>query len=218
MDNDVKIINKLGESIRVNIGNNSETIIITIDRPEDKVALSTLSPGDIFKVSDAEYIVLEQFKNSLAAAIRKEALKDSIIFDPDSNNWKTSILRKYLNSEYLDGITGAFGLGSIVDYDTDMLSLDGLRDYGKCIDKISLLNIDQYRKYRNSIGEPLSKPWWLVTPDSTPSGFPGNSMLYVGTSGDIGFQPCSFKGAVRPFIIARSDIYVTLVKQYGVDR
>ena len=51
-----------------------------------------------------------------------------------------------------------------------MLSLDGLEDYGTSIDDISLLTVNEYRKYRKILGSNLDNWWWLITPDSTPSG------------------------------------------------
>lgn len=218
MKDKIKIINMLGESVSISVGNDNEIITVTIDRPEDKAVLSSLCPGDIFRAGGAEYIVLEQYGNSKAAVVRKDPLENHMVFDPYSSNWKTSSIRAYLNSGYLDGLTEVFGLGSITAYVTDMLSLDGLGDHGKCVDKVSLLNIGQYRRYRRYMGEPLGRPWWLVTPDSAPSGFSGNSVLYVGEAGDIGFQPCSFSGAVRPFFMLRSDVCVGLARRYEVDR
>ena len=218
MKDRIKIINMLGESVSVSVGDSNGTVTVTIDRPEDKEVLSSLCPGDIFRAGGAEYIVLEQYGNSKAAVVRREALENHMVFDPYSSSWKTSSVRAYLNSVYLEGLTEVFGLGNIAAYVTDMLSLDGLGDRGKCVDKVSLLNIEQYRRYRRYMGEPLGRPWWLVTPDSAPSGFSGNSVLYVGEAGDIGLQPCSFSSAVRPFFMLRSDVRVGLVRRYEVDR
>lgn len=218
MEEKIRIINRLGESVSVSVGNDNGTVTVTIDRPEDRAELSSLCPGDIFRAGGEEYIVLEQYGNSKAAVVRRDPLEGSMVFDPHGCSWKTSRVREFLNGQYLETLTETFGLGNITDCVTDMLSLDGLNDFGKCVDKISLLDIDQYRKYRKYLGQPLDRPWWLVTPDSAPSGFSGNSVLYVGEAGDIGFQPCSFSSAVRPFFMLRSDVRVGLVRRYEVDR
>ena len=214
----IEIINMLGESVSVSVVDDNGTVTVTIDRPEDKIVLSSLCPGDIFRAGGTEYIVLAQHESGTASVVRRDPLEGSMVFDPHDNNWKTSGVRAFLNGQYLETLTETFGLGNITDCVTDMLSLDGLNDFGKCVDKISLLDIDQYRKYRKYLGQPLDRPWWLVTPDSAPSGFSGNSVLYVGEAGDIGVQPCSFSGAVRPFLTLRSDVCVELVRRYEVGR
>ena len=217
MGEKMKIINRLGESFRVLVDDDDGTVTVTIDRPEDRVELSSLCPGDIFRAGDAEYIVLERHENGTAAVIRKDALEGDMVFDPHGGGWKISRVRESLNGQYLETLTETFGLGNITDYVTDMLSLDGLNDCGKCVDKVSLLGIGQYRRYRKYLGDPLGRPWWLVTPDSAPSGLSGNSVLYVGESGDVGIQPCGFSAALRPFLTLRSDVRVALVRQHAVE-
>lgn len=217
MKDRIKIINKLWESVSVSVVDDNGIVTVTIDRPEDRAELSSLCPGDIFRAGGAEYMVLEQHESGTAAVVRRDPLKGSMVFDPSSSNWKTSSIRAYLNSVYLDGLTEVFGLGSIAAYVTDMLSLDGLGDRGKCVDKISLLDIGQFRRYRKYLGQPLGRPWWLVTPDFAPSGFSGNSVLYVGESDDVGIQPCGFSAPLRPFLTLRSDVRVALVRRYEAE-
>lgn len=216
MENSVKVINRVGRDISVKVNNADGIIAVTVEYPEDRVKLSALKAGDIFKAAGEKYIVLEHFSNGTTAAIRKEPLQERRTFDFDSNNWKTSNIRRFLNGKYLEELTGTFGEGSMVSHAIDLLSLDGLKDYGKCTDKVSLLTIGQYWDYREFMGDVLYDPdkeddsWWLITPDSTLSGFGGNDLLYVGSMGDIGCSPCNFYRGIRPYIVLRDSVMVVM--------
>lgn len=216
MENSVKVINRVGRDISVKVNNTDGIIAVTVEYPEDRVKLSALKAGDIFRVDGVMYIVLEHFSNGTTAAIRKEPLQESMAFDFDSNNWKTSNIRRFLNGKYLEELTVTFGEGSIVSHVADLASLDGLKDYGKCTDKVSLLTIGQYWDYREFMGDVLydsdkeDDSWWLITPDSTLSGFGGNDLLYVGSMGDIGCSPCNFYRGIRPYFVLRDSVMVVL--------
>ena len=169
MRNNVNVINKAEKELNVTVNNVDGNIQIIIDTKKDNIDLLLLSVGSVFKIDDVEYIVLDQLTNNKTAVIRKELLEDTMEFDSDNNNWKTSSIRERLNNNvdgYLREVEDAFGKDKIVTHTVDLLSLDGLDDYGTSNDKISLLTIDQYRKYRKILSENINKWWWLLTPDS----------------------------------------------------
>ena len=138
------------------------------------------------------------------AVIRKELLEDKKKFDSNNNNWRISSIRGFLNGEYLEEIENVFGKDRIVEHAVDLLSLDGLDDYGTSNDKVSLLTIDQYRKYRKVLGENLDNLWWLLTPNSTPSGDSSRCVRCVGSYGDVFYFDCGYDRGVRPFFILQS--------------
>lgn len=169
------------------------------------VNLALLNAGDTFDVGNTEYIVLEQLNNNQTAVIRKQLLEGYMEFDFEDNNWKTSRIREFLNGEYLGKIGQAFGKDRIVEHAVDLLSLDGLDDYGTSTDKVSLLTIDQYRKYRKELGRDLSGQWWLVTPDSPCSKLLDSYVLCVRPNGSIDYEYCNWDACgVRPFFIIQS--------------
>ena len=90
----------------------------------------------------------------------------------------------------------------------DLLSLDGYDDYGRTTDKVSVLTIDQYRKYHKFIGN-VDRWNWLATPDSTPSGTDASSVQIVNDSGDVNWDYSDYCGGVRPFFLLKSDIFVS---------
>lgn len=204
MSKNVNVINKAENDLDVVVNNIGGSIQIIIDTKRKKPDLLALKVGDIFKVDNVEYIVLDQLNGNQTAVIRKDLLEDAMEFDSDNNNWRTSSIRKYLNGEYLEEIEKAFGKDRIINHTVDLLSLDGLNDYGTSIDKISLLTIDQYRKYRKVFGGNLNSWWWLITPDSTPSGLSARYVRCVDSGGGVGYGDCGYDGGVRPFFILQS--------------
>ena len=86
-----------------------------------------------------------------------------------------------------------------------MFSHDGLKDYERCEDEVSILTYDLYRRNRNAIK--LIDDWyWLATPDSTPSGVGADYVRSVRSVGDVGCNWCDGVGAVRPFCVIKPDI------------
>ena len=202
MTSNVNVINKAGNSVDVKVNEMNGAIQIVIDVPQNKTDISLLNPGDVFGKNGIEYIVCEQFADGRTAVVRKECLDDSMEFGND-NNWKNSDLRTYLNEEYYNEIKEVFGEENIVDHEVDLTSLDGYDDYGVSTDKVSVMNIDRYRKYHRFIGN--TGCWhWLSTPDSTPSGVGSSNVRCVLSLGVVYWDGCGGSGSVRPFFILKS--------------
>lgn len=131
---------------------------------------------------------------------------DDMEFDSKSSDWKTSELRKYLNEEFLKMVEAEIGAGNLVEFERNLLSLDGQTEYGLCTDKVSLLTVDEYRKYRKYIPN-ANKWWWLITPWSTPCNDYSSSGTVVAPSGFILNDVCHYGSGVRPFCIFSSSIF-----------
>lgn len=200
--NNVNVINKVGNGVNVKVEEINGTTQIVIDIPQEKTDLTLLSPGDVFERGGVEYIICEQLEDRKTAVVRKKCLNDTMRFG-DDNNQKNSDLRAYLNNEYYNEIKNIFGAKNIVDHEVDLLSLDGYDDYGVSTDKISVMNIDRYRKYHKYIGD-TDNWYWLSTPDSTPSGTGSSDVQYVYSRGDVNWCCADFARSVRPFFILKS--------------
>ena len=134
-----------------------------------------------------------------------DRLTDKMMFDETSNDWLRSRLREYLNTELIEEIADEIGEENIVSFKRDLLSLDGQTEYGECEDKVSLLTVDEYRKYRNLIPN-TDDWWWLVTPWST-SYNNYETAIVVLPSGCICAGNCSGSVSVRPVCIFSSSIF-----------
>lgn len=206
--NKVNVINNAGKEVEVVVNTVNGNTQIVINLVGKKKQLSELKPGEVFKANNVEYIVLGQY-GDVTEVLRKELLETKMKFNPESNNWKESEIRKYLNREYIKELTEAFGEGNIATYYIDLLSLDGLDDYGTCGDKVSLLTVDQYRKYRKILGKNMDSWWWLITPWSTPSGCSSGNICCVCSDGRVSCYWCGNAGSVRPFFALDSTILVS---------
>ena len=198
----MKIIDNTGGKIKLTV-NEKEVII---DLSTDTRKLSEIQIGDTFKKNDVEYIVLEHTLYA-TTVVRKDFLK--IMKFGKNNNWAESDAREYLNGGYLRELENVFGVDNIFEHIVNLLSLDGLDDYGKTTDKVSLLTVDQYRKYRKIICKNLDSWWWLATPDSTPSGYGARYVRCVDSDGDVDCRGYGSDGGVRPFCILKSNIFVS---------
>jgi len=122
-----------------------------------------------------------------------------------TNNYADSYIRKNLNeSDLAKELKEKFG-DRLVPIETDLLSLDGLNDYGKVDgDILAIPTIDLYRECRRKIYN-LDTWWWLSTPDSTPSGYGSDDVRYVDSNGDVSYSWCDNSRAVRPFFILKAE-------------
>lgn len=186
----------------ININSDLEKVLNS-----NKMVLSSVKVGDI--IND-KYIVLEHFADGTTAVIRKDLLEDTMEFGDSNNDWRESNVRKYLNNDYLKEIEKEFGEDNIVEHTTNLLSMDGLDDYGMCCDKVGLLDIDQYRKYRKVLSKNMDRWWWLLTPNSTPSGWSTQCVLCVDDDGGVDYGDSDCSESVRPFCILKSSIFVSV--------
>ena len=166
--------------------------------------LEGLGIGDTFELADTTWKILD------ITSAGYICLADSIEerqFDSDSSNWENSDLRGYLNKDFFEKIAAEIGLENIVPFERDLLSLDGQTEYGKCEDKVSLLTVDEYRKYRSLIPNTNDDWWWLISPWSTPCNDYDVSVTVVSSSGDVDHYNCGSSRGVRPVCIFSSSIF-----------
>ena len=124
----------------------------------------------------------------------------------DNNDWRESRIRKYLNGEFLEKIESEIGAGNVIEFERNLLSVDGLDDYETCMDKVSIINIDEYRKYRKQLPK-TDRYWWMCTPDSTPSNGDSSWVAVVSPSGHVYYNRYHRALGVRPFCIFSSCIF-----------
>lgn len=166
--------------------------------------LEGLGIGDTFELADTTWKILDI--TSAGYICLADSIED-MKFDSDSNNWENSGLRSYLNGEFFEKMTAEIGLENIVPFERNLLSLDGQTEYGKCEDKVSLLTVDEYRKYRSLIPNTKDYWWWLVSPWSTPCNDYKRTVTVVSSAGCINGNCCYNYDGVRPVCIFLSSIF-----------
>jgi hypothetical protein len=179
---------------RVNIlEGNSKRKIDVEPKAGNKFELAGLK-WEIIDVSDLGYMCLA------------EKLEKSMTFDSNCNDWRTSGLRQYLNNDFLRKLEKEIGEENIIEFERDLLSVDGQKEYGKCKDKVSMLTLDEYRKYRSLIPNE-EYYWWLLTPWSTPCNEYYKWTAVVLPSGFVGNGSCHDGYGVRPVCIFSPSIF-----------
>ena len=161
--------------------------------------------GKAIELAGMEWLILDKTEKGYFAILNGFDGKERA-FDSDSNNWILSKLRNELNTRFLKKITDEFGEDAVIEFDRDLLSLDGQTEYGHCKDRISLLTVDEYRKYRKLLPN-MSKWWWLLTPWSTPANDYSTTIAIVSPSGYINCFNCVSGVGVRPVCIFSSSIF-----------
>ena len=175
------------------------------------VRLSSVERGKKFTIGDETFVMLEKVNDGKAArVIRADFLPEYQKFG-SNNNWKVSSIRADLGNTYYKKIAALVGKENIIEMERDLTSLDGLDDYGTCIDKISLLSAAEYAKYHKILGVMSNYPTaqWTITPFSTPSNDYSGLVCYVGSSGVLGWRGCGWGSGVRPFLTLDTSILVS---------
>ena len=179
------------------------------------VRLSSIEVGKKFTIGDETFIMLEKVNDGKAArVIRADFLPDYQKFG-SNNNWKVSPIRTDLNGgSYYKKIAALVGKDNIIEMERDLTSLDGLDDYGTCIDKISLLSAAEYAKYHKILGVMSNYPTthWTITAFSTPSNDYSGDVCYVNSFGVLCWSGCDWGYGVRPFLTLDTSILVSCEK------
>ena len=123
--------------------------------------LKEIKPGEVFTFGGYEWIKLEEE----GLCLMKDILEERA-FDEDSNDWRKSELREYLNNDFYKTLTenGADEKDFLMN-ETGLTADDGMKDYGASKDRISFMTADLYRSNRHLL-KPLGNWWWLATPHS----------------------------------------------------
>lgn len=161
--------------------------------------------GGTVEVAGIEWTILDKTDAGyFAIMVGFDSL--STKFDKDSNNWKNSNLRNCLNTKFLKKVEADIGKDALPEFERDLLSLDGQTEYDKCMDKVSLLTVDEYRRYRKYLPN-TDKWWWLCTPWSTPCNDCEYAVAVVSPLGGIFDNGCLNYFGVRPVCIFPSAIF-----------
>ena len=162
-----------------------------------------LKVGDEFELADINWKILDITDAGYMCI--GDSLGDKK-FDENSSDWNESSLREYLNNEFYEKIAREVGRENIISSKRNLLSLDGQTEYGETDDFVSLLTVDEYRKYRKFIPN-YGQWWWLITTCSTPCNNYESTVTVVSPSGYIGNFGCCNDFGVRPVCIFSSSIF-----------
>jgi hypothetical protein len=161
--------------------------------------------GKTIEVAGINWLVLDKLEKGYFAISEDFYGRDREL-DDNCNDWKSSDLRNKLNTDLRKKIESELGTDSLVEFERNLLSLDGQTEYGTCRDYVSLISVDEYRKYRKLLPN-TNKWWWTLTPDSTKCNDDTSYIRVVSPSGYVGYDICSRSSGVRPVCIFSSSIF-----------
>lgn len=161
--------------------------------------------GKTIEVAGIKWLVLDKLEKGYFA-ISEDFYGRDREFDDNCNDWKSSDLRNELNTDLRKKIENELGVDSLLEFERNLLSLDGQTEYGTCRDYVSLISVDEYRKYRKFLPN-SGKWWWTLTPDSTACNNDGTFVRVVSPSGGIDGFNCGLSVGVRPVCIFSSSIF-----------
>ena len=146
--------------------------------------------------------------------LAKDVLFQKEFDEDDCNNWTISSLRGHLNGEFKYELEQKIGKDALIPFKRDLTSDDGLKDYCEkdCVDSISLISCEEYRRYREHISN-KSDWWWTLTAYSTPSSGYSYYVRLVSTDGSLnGNDACYGYIGVAPAFLLLPSLRVKIIE------
>lgn len=189
------------------------------DETDNLVEIGTLEAGTTVEVGGIQMEILDKTlttKNGNELSVAAFCLAKDILFEKafdkdNNNNWKKSSLRRYLNGEYKDNLPDELK-EALIPFKRNLLTNDGMKDYGSSTDLISLISEREYQDYREYISN-KSVWWWTLTARSARSGNLSD-VRFVATNGSLGSGNAYFGSCgVSPTFLLRPSLKVKIVKE-----
>lgn len=174
-----------------------------------KIQLCDVEQYKTFKVGDTEFIVLEHLEGSTTLCLTRNFIAEDTKFDEDTNNLAKASVLKVLD-EFESEIAAEVSVENMCDFEIDLTTDDGLKDYGSITRKTGLLTDVQYRKHSEGIEQyEVDDWWWLANAVSTPRRDIKYSVRCVAGGGFMYDGICDYDRGVRAVCIFKSNIFVS---------
>ena len=162
-----------------------------------------------FTVAGMEFIKFPAVNGQVPAVAKNIPFRSRF---GDNNDLRSSDVLRKMEAEILPKIIEAVGRENLCTIHTDLIALDGLKDYGTMESLISLPTMDFYRANVSIFDKHNPRSWWwLATPESMPPHYEPDWTLCVAPSGFIYNDICIGDDfGVRPFCIFDSSIFESL--------
>lgn len=169
--------------------------------------LSEVKIGEVFTIDGIEFFKVAE-ENDVTVAVAKESLFRSTF--GENNDFSKSKILNELQEKILPKLEKEIGAENILEFETDLLSLDGSDICGKMKSRISLPTFDFYRANVKLFDRyKLDDWWWLSTPDSTREHTSDNWLVCVSPRGRINGDNYDNGYGVRPILHFVSSISVS---------
>lgn len=146
-----------------------------------------------------------------AKCIASDCVENRAFDTRNKNDFAVSLLRTYLNGEFLRRLIQAGTPEEMFEYfNIDLTADDGLNDYGGDRVRIGLITCDEYRLFRSNIPALPGRLWWTATSDSPITHY----VRHVdedGTFNDI--HACNGATGVRPICVLKSELLLSYLNE-----
>ncbi len=179
-------------------------------------------PGDIVKLGDIEFVVLDDMtpENEDEQVLFILALKSQRVaqFRRDTNAYSPGNVNDYTTSNLKDAVNEWYckllerlnceekHQVFIRSREVDLTTLDGYQKYGSLHLYAAPLTLDEARKYAKIIPNP-DKACWLATGWGGPEHFGCSCALYIDTAGSWNYDYCYNSHGIRPAMVVSSCIF-----------
>ena len=173
---------------------------------ENKPLFHGVKPGESFKIGEMEFIRFADTPEGTPIVLKNIAFNSRF---GDNNDFRSSDILKRLQEELLPKIIEAVGDENVLEFETDLTTLDGLKNYGTMRSRISLPTFDFYRANAEFFDKHNPKKyWWLATAESAKPRSSQTWILCVSPAGIFNYDFCIRDSlGVRPFCILKSSIF-----------
>lgn len=162
----------------------------------------------VFEIAGIEFIKFPSF-NGATPILSKNVLCSSVFGNTNnlSDAAEPGILSK-LTADILPLIEADIGSENVLEFETDLVSLDGLTGYGTLYSKISLPTVDFIRSNADVLDNYKTEAsYFTATPFSTPRHGYTRTVCFVDSGGSLGWHDCVYSNGVRPFLMLDSSIF-----------
>ncbi len=175
----------------------------------EKVELSTLNPGETFKIGEHDFIVLEQ-SDGQTKVISKGFMAENVQFDRYTRDYNKSSIKKLIERDIQPIIEKEVGKDNVISHTVSLTSVDMQNELEPCECKVRPITFDEARQYNDLlVNKDLNDRWWTLTPWSTEDRGWSSSIAVVSSSGYVHWYYCLNYRGVRPFCILKSSIFVS---------
>ena len=164
--------------------------------------LGDAKPGEVVKIGDREYIVLEHDDYKTSVITKEFVTKMGF---GDSCDYKKSEVRKYVTDIFYAELCNVVGKENIYSHKVNLMCDDGSNKNDYIEDCVSILTTEEYRRYRELIPT-LKKWWWTASAVTVLDKDYSHLVCYVLSCGAVGWGGCDDAYGVRPFCILNSSI------------
>ena len=128
--------------------------------------LRSFRNGERFLYGGIEWIKISNNSSRGVFCVTANVIANKPFSECNSNLWKTSLIREYLNGDFLDGlIRGGADRDMFVPFDLDLTADDGSKCMSERNEIISLISDDLYRTKRDYMPK-VNQSYWTLTPVS----------------------------------------------------